>query len=167
MVYQYPEVRFPIPNRDTTPASAYDGFLPYLHSTRLRWSYGGLQGDPRADWAARAGERPLVEQAAFLAAVGFDGILVDRAALTTSPDELAEIAILGEPALKSTSGRWEYYELTPVDCSTTALRAMRDVALRPPFLYPGNGMDVAPGSFHARAPVRCESSPFAGVGGGK
>jgi phosphoglycerol transferase len=145
-VYQYPEVTFLVANRDTSPAGDYDGFLPYVYSDEedaLQWSYGGLQGDPRTDWQVTLGELPLARQAALLAHAGFAGILVDRAALTTSPEELAEIAGLGTPTVVSSSGRWEYYPLPSPGCTGEQESLAADVAVRPPLLYPGPGIDVS------------------------
>lgn len=145
-VYQYPEVTFLVPNRDTAPASLYDGFLPYVYSAEddaLQWSYGGLQGDPQADWQVTLGQLPLSQQAALLANAGFAGILVDRAALTASPDELAEVGELGSPTIVSSSDRWEYYPLPVPGCSGEQRSLASDVALRPPLLYPGPGIDVS------------------------
>lgn len=153
-VYQYPEVTFPIQHRDTTPATAYDGFLPYLYSTDLQWSYGGLQGDPSSDWQVRLGQRPLLEQAALLRAAGFAGILVDTSSLQSSPDELAELAALGEPDVTSSSGRFEYHDLAPLPAACTApdLGLLADDAVRPVLAYPGDGLDPIPGGVVGEEP---------------
>ena len=141
-IYQYPDVSFAVALRDTAPASAYDGFLPYLYSSPdLSWSYGGLQGDPRADWQTLLGTRPMSQQAVLLEAAGFDGVLVDSAALTADPEALAAArTALGTPTVISQSGRWEYYAL---DGNDTACRSgaddLSDEALKPPILYPGDG----------------------------
>lgn len=147
MVYQYPEVTFPVQQRVTAPASAYDGFLPYLYSDTLRWSYGGLQGDPTADWQVRLGELPLPEQANLLAAAGFAGILVDAVALEASPEELEELALLGEPDVVSSSGRFRYHELDalPAACTGVARTLAGDMAVAPPLVYAGDGTGMLPG----------------------
>ncbi|WP_159081289.1 hypothetical protein [Nocardioides sediminis] len=145
-VYQYPEISYLVPQRETAPASLSDGFLPYVYSSEesgLRWSYGGLQGDPRADWQLALGQRPLVEQAALLSNAGFAGILVDRAPLTSTPDELAEIAQLGTPEVRSSSGRWEYHSLRSPGCEDDQREVAADMTVRPPLLYPGVGIDVS------------------------
>jgi phosphoglycerol transferase len=143
MVYQYPRTTFPLPLRDTAPASAYDGFLPYLYSDRLRWSFGGLQGDPRADWQDELALRDPGTQTVLLRAAGFSGVLVDTLALTSDPDGLGAIrAALGKPDVTSSSGRWEFYRFSPATGSCEAgQNDLADTALHVPLLYPGSGFE--------------------------
>jgi phosphoglycerol transferase len=153
MVYQYPHVSFPVPNRTTAPASPYDGFLPYLHSGDVRWSYGGLQGDPTADWQLALGTRPLAEQLALLGAAGFAGVLVDGSTLAGTPEQAAEVvATLGGADVGSADGRWGYHDLPAegVTCPAggeTARDELADAAVRPPLLYPGEGVDATAGVY--------------------
>jgi len=153
MIYQYPQVNFPIANRVTAPASAYDGFLPYLYSDDLRWSYGGLEGDPAADWQLSLAARPLADQVALLAAAGFAGILVDRVTLSSTPEQAVQIAhLLGKADYVSSAGRWDYYDLR-ADLGACGPDAKASVAelkyltLRPPLLYPGPGITTAPNGY--------------------
>lgn len=149
MVFQLPEVNFPAPQRLVDPASIYDGFLPYLYSTGLRWSYGGLEGDPRADWQLGLTARPFAQQAPLLAAAGFSGVVVDTRALMSVPDLEAQVrSTLGLPGIVSGSGRWEYFELRPAllnGCSAAAVSELSDLAVAPAILYPGQGITVQPG----------------------
>ncbi|MGV8978021.1 MAG: hypothetical protein ACOH17_08245 [Cellulomonas sp.] len=149
MVFQLPEVNFPAPQRLVDPASIYDGFLPYLYSTGLRWSYGGLEGDPHADWQLGLTARPFTEQAPLLAAAGFSGVVVDTRALVSLPDLETQVrSTLGLPEVVSSSGRWEYFELPPAlleGCSASAVSELHDLAVAPPILYPGQGITVQPG----------------------
>ena len=143
-IYQYPNITFPTANRPTGPASAYDGFLPYLYSDQLRWSYGGLQGDPTADWQLDVADRPLLDKVALLGAAGFSGFLVDTTSLSGMPEELAEVtAALGQPLITSTSGRWSYYALSTgrPGCTAPATSTTGDLAVRPPLLYGGPGIE--------------------------
>ena len=143
-IYQYPEVTFPVQNRATAPASAYDGFLPYLYSDDLRWSYGGLQGDPTADWQVELAELPLERQLPLLQAAKYAGVLVDTIALSGSPDELAEVGTaLPSPDVRSTSGRWQYFAFDEVAaCQGTDGEAAEDLAVRPAILYGGAGLEM-------------------------
>lgn len=156
MVFQAPVVTFPIPQIDVAPASIYDGFLPYLYSTgtRLHWSYGGLEGDPRADWQLGISARPFQEAAPMLAAAGFAGVVLDRDATGSLPDLEGQVhAALGEPVLRSTSDRWHYFPLDAAAvaapaCSTAeAQEELAALAVRPPLLYPGVGLETRPGHF--------------------
>ena len=146
MIYQYPQVNFMIPNRVTAPASAYDGFLPFLYSDHLRWSYGGLQGDPAADWQLPLAARPLADQVTLLAMVGFAGILVDQTTLTGTPEQAVQVAqTLGKPDYVSSTGRWDYYDLhARLDScgphSGAVVAELADATVRPPMLYQGPGI---------------------------
>lgn len=153
MIFQYPPVNFPIANRVTAPASVYDGFLPYLYSDDLRWSYGGLQGDPAADWQLSLAARPLADQVALLATVGFGGILVDKATLTRTPKQTAQIAhTLGKADYVSSRRRWDYYDLHSDlglcgrDGETIGAE-LKDATLRPILLYPGPGITTGPNNY--------------------
>ncbi|HEY5515062.1 MAG TPA: hypothetical protein VIK12_02500, partial [Pengzhenrongella sp.] len=145
-VFQYPPITFPVHNRDTSPASAYDGFIPYLYSDGLRWSYGGLQGDPATDWQQELAEVPLPERLALVRAGGFAGVLVDTAALTSTPAELEDVlGALGAPDLESTSGRWLYFGLDePTSCTPDVAAIARDLAVRPAVIYAGPGLARLP-----------------------
>jgi hypothetical protein len=149
MVFQLPQVNFPVPQFDTSPATIYDGFLPYLYSTDSRWSFGGLEGDPTVDWQQWSTGRPFEQQVPLLTAAGFSGVSIDTAALTTQPQLREQVrAVLGDPSFTSDSGRWEYYELpqeSVASCSADAVEEAGDLAVRPPMLYPGDGIDVLPG----------------------
>lgn len=152
MVYQYPDVSFPVAQRQTSPASAYDGFLPYLYSSPdLRWSYGGLQGDPTTDWQQVLGARPVAEQRELLTAAGFGAVLVDTATLTSTPDQLTEArAAFGAPAVVSGSGRWEAYLLDGPSAECAPHQAeLADVALHPALLYPGTGFAPVGGAYQS------------------
>ncbi len=144
-LFQLPQVSFPLTNRAVSPASGYDGFLPFLYSTGLHWSFGGYQGDPTADWQELLVRRPVGEQAALVAASGYSGIVVDTLALTPDPDLRAQIAAsLGAPDITSASGRWQYYDLdsdAPV-CTPRLTAAVGATALRTPILYPGADMEL-------------------------
>ncbi len=160
MIFQAPVVTFPIPQVDVAPASIYDGFLPYLYSTgtQLHWSYGGLQGDPTADWQTGVAARPFREAAPMLAAAGFAGVVLDRNAIGALPDLEGQLwEALGEPVLSSTSGRWQYFPLddaapgasgTDAACrSPEVVEELAALAVRPPLLYPGEGLETRPGLF--------------------
>lgn len=154
MIYQAPYVTFPVPNMDVAPASIYDGFLPYLYSTDtdLQWSYGGLQGDPSADWQIGLSAMPFQQAAPLLQAAGFAGVSLDTAAATTLPALLPEIrAALGEPSVTSASGRWLYFDLdlpvSPACAVPEVTDRLAGLAVEPPLLYPGDGLSTAPGFF--------------------
>lgn len=143
MIYQLPQRDLPAPNDAT---AIYDSFLPYLYSDSLRWSYGGWQGDPSADWQSDLDQRPLPEQYRLLAASGFSGILVDTAAVQDSAELMQQVsAALGPPVVSSENMRWQFFRLEPPACGPQAQTELADAATRPPILYPGEGFIIGRG----------------------
>ena len=72
MVYQLPSTEF--------PEARYDQLRPYLHSQRLRWSFGTMKGRRGDRWRNWAAAQPPEELVVTLARAGFAGIHVNRAA---------------------------------------------------------------------------------------
>jgi phosphoglycerol transferase len=75
-VFQVPYMGFP----DSRPVNAmyiYDPVRGYLHSRRLRWSYGAMEGRP-ADWPLDLADKPASVALPAVAVSGFDGIWIDR-----------------------------------------------------------------------------------------
>lgn len=77
MLFQLPVVEFPEGPR-VQQATDYEHLRPYLHSTRLRFSYGSDKGRPRDAWQRRAGALEPEPLADALERIGFSGLLVNR-----------------------------------------------------------------------------------------
>lgn len=88
---------------------ATEALRPYLHTSDLRWSFGGFRGREH-DWQHEAARRPVPELLDVLSAVGYEGVLVDRdaAGQSTLEDELA--AALGPPFVGEQT-RYAYFPL--------------------------------------------------------
>lgn len=71
MIFQLPYMTFP-------EASEYDLSRGYLHSRRLRWSYGAMINERSDLWARAAQVLPVPEMVRRLAEAGFSGIYLDR-----------------------------------------------------------------------------------------
>jgi hypothetical protein len=154
-VFQLPAITYPVPNLPTQGGSGYDGLLPYLYSTDLDWSFGGFQGDPDADWQQELARRPVQEQVPLLTAAGFEGILLDTAS-DPSGSLVSELrAVLGEPAVVSSSGRWQYFPLPSnlAACTPAQTDTLRDAALEAPELYPGAGLTRETGTWTSDQPT--------------
>jgi hypothetical protein len=106
----FPEFVPPPPGRTVV----YDLLRPYLHSERLRWSFGAMHGRPE-DWASQLADKPLEQVVPTVSAVGFDAIYVDR--LGYANDAVADKAerelvdILGRRPLRSEDGRMLFFDL--------------------------------------------------------
>jgi phosphoglycerol transferase len=100
MVVQVPYEPFPEPA--PTPIGIYEPAKPYLHTDGLRWSWGAMRGRPE-DWAATIAGKPAAEVVAAARGEGFDGILLDRAALgaaaaATEADFRVAVGIPAQPS---------------------------------------------------------------------
>lgn len=110
-VIQLPNQQFP---EATTATGTWtnDVLIPYLHTSGIGWTGGGIRGRPEADWTLVLQEYPADEVAGLAAASGASGILVDEWAVGAADrplvDELG--ARLGAPRL-SDDGRFAYWSL--------------------------------------------------------
>jgi hypothetical protein len=114
-ILQLPYRRFP----ETAPVNGVnvsDQLLPYLHSSTLRWSGGGIKGRPSVEWQTELGSLPAPELAVSAAAAGFSGILVDKqeAGPMAGPQLVASLtADLGAPTVTTPDGRYAFFDLAP------------------------------------------------------
>ena len=77
MIFQLPPISFPEFGRHFQMYD-YSHFRGYLHSRRLRWSYGALRGRETEAWQSRLAPLPPDELVDALVAARFAGIYVDR-----------------------------------------------------------------------------------------
>jgi phosphoglycerol transferase len=100
-VFELPYEPFPEPQPAFVPPTfgPYDMSRPYLHSHDLRWSYGLMKGRA-GDWQAALVQLPPPLVARALAAIGFDGLYVDRNGYADHGNHLmAELAREAGPPL--------------------------------------------------------------------
>ncbi len=111
MIFQLPYMAFPEAG-NFQRLSDYDQARPYLHSSRLRWSYGAVRGRP-ADWAARFKDAPIAELVPELRRRGFRGIEIDRFGYADNGASVeAELQRrLGERPLVSRDARLAFFAL--------------------------------------------------------
>jgi phosphoglycerol transferase len=111
-IFELPVMQFPesLPIYDMTD---YELIRPYLHSTDLRWSYGGVKGRPASDWQHIFAGMPAARMVTILAAAGFSGIHIDRFGFRAHrPGQLDDTlkALLGPP-VTSPNHRFEFYDM--------------------------------------------------------
>ncbi len=117
MILQLPYLPFPeTPNilnlADSNP------FRPYLHSTDLRWSYGGIKGRPLADWAESVSSDPVARMLVEVGAAGFGGVHVDRAGYTAADDAKLESQLaeqLGVQPIVSGDNEFAFFSMSTFD----------------------------------------------------
>jgi phosphoglycerol transferase len=111
MVFQLPYVYFPEAGFfcGTGP---YDHARGYVHADDLRWSFGGMRGR-ETEWQEQVVRRQPVETLDAISAVGFTGVLVDRAGYRDQARELeaAYIDVLDEQPRVSANGRLSFFDL--------------------------------------------------------
>lgn len=102
---QYPEAGFVNEIENYTPC------IGYLHSDKLRWSFGVSKGRPAADWYEAAAATPADQLVPLMLSKGFTAVWVDRFGY---PGRRATVetglAVLADgPPLVSPDGRYAVY----------------------------------------------------------
>lgn len=116
MIFQLPYVAFPA-SPPVNNMADYDHFRAYLHSSRLRWSYGAMRGRDVDLWQRRVAAMPPKEMAQTLALAGFSGIYVNRAGYADGAAQLEsqlESVLQTEP-LVSPNHRLVFFTLANVE----------------------------------------------------
>lgn len=117
-VFQFPAQSFPEAG-PVERAADYDNFRGYIHDRedRLRWSYGGIHGRPRADWQVKIrDELGPVGALEPLLGLGYTGYWLDSFAFTPA-DDARQVRDLNRtlkvPPLRSPDGRFYFWDLRP------------------------------------------------------
>ena len=140
MVFQLPYMPYP----ESLPkggASESDQLKPYLQTTTLRWSGGGIKGRPQTDWPAEMERRLPEDMAKDLAIIGFSGIVIDRVAAQDNGYSL-EAGLkpyTGEPELVSNDGRWSYLSLATEQQEVAVSMTAQERAVQAAALVHANG----------------------------
>jgi phosphoglycerol transferase len=87
MVFQLPYAWFP-EQGPICQMTDYDHLRGYLHSSRLRWSYGAYKGRPGDAWLKEVSSKPVEELVRRITEAGFGGIYIDRSAFPDAGKEL-------------------------------------------------------------------------------
>lgn len=113
MILQLPYRAYP-ESAGATGVPDTDQLKPFLHSSTLRWSGGGVKGRPESDWVASAQTRPVRQLVDGAATAGFSAVLVDTSSYADGG--VAEVASLqgrlGAPTFTSEDGRYVCFSLS-------------------------------------------------------
>jgi len=107
-VFQLPYIAFP----ESPPvgmALDQDQLRLYLHSDSLRWSGGGIRGRADIDRLGDIASLPADEFRVEAEALGFSGVVVDRAGDPAGEIEMDLEGILGAPVLESRDARFAFF----------------------------------------------------------
>ncbi len=140
MIFQFPYIPFP---EGGTKGSMldYDLLKGYLHSHKLRWSYGSMRGRSSDLWQQQLISKPLPEQVQTLAYAGFNAIYVDRAGYQDKAVEMEkqlQNLLLVNP-IQSSDQRLAVYDLSAYtsklqsELPPTEWDAKHEAALHPLF----------------------------------
>jgi hypothetical protein len=113
MIFQLPYA--PMPEQGPiNKMRGWDLFKGYLHSEKLRWSYGVMTGRPEATWAKQFEGESLDQVVKTLAFAGFEGIYIDRYGYSdgASGIESSLESVLRESPIVSSNGRLSFFTLT-------------------------------------------------------
>ena len=78
MVFQLPYMRFPENGPLHRMTQDFEHVKPYLHSTKLRWSYGAISGDPNDTWQRTVVLKPVPQFIDEVIGKGFSGVYINR-----------------------------------------------------------------------------------------
>jgi phosphoglycerol transferase len=137
-ILQYPQASFP----EFGPVfkiEDYDELKGYLHSDRLRWSYGAIKGREPDDWASQMKNLSLDQQIASAVAAGFRGVTVDTFGYEDGgADFLRRLTrdVGAPPDLVSENGRLVFFDLTALAQKAAALPAATRVQAAEALLRP-------------------------------
>jgi len=111
-VYQMPYHDFP-EGGNINSMIDYEQFKGFFHSNNLKWSYGAIKGRKEATLLREVYQMPLDKQIAYIEALGFQGILVNRRGYADSAKELEKelTTKLGASPLVSDDGHLSFFVL--------------------------------------------------------
>jgi hypothetical protein len=123
---------FQLPLHTFPEGEAYDHFRGYIHSQKLRWSFGAMRERTSDAWQKSIVARPPSELVEVLAAANFHGIYLDR---EYYPDRGAQMEaelsqLLGAPALTSRNQRFVFFDMTDYRSRQAAISLTPEAALR-------------------------------------
>jgi hypothetical protein len=160
-VFQLPYMPWPEPGF-VNAMTSFEPARGYLHSRKLRWSYGGMRGR-QADWQSQLAGDPPAALAAAAAAGGFGGIYIDRLGYAGSAAPRLEttlMQVLRVRPVVSDDGRLSFFDARPYSKRLlSTIGPVRMVALRNATLYPA-WLDAGAGTETPPSP----DFPISGVG---
>jgi phosphoglycerol transferase len=140
MIFQLPYVDFP----EGAPVNLmhdYEHFRPYLHSKKLRWSYGAIKERETDRWQKLAANLPMDQFLETISLAGFSGVYLDRKGYADQGAEMeAKLAsLLDTKPMVSANGQMVFlnmggYNLKLADKYGAEIGAKRKAALHPLWL---------------------------------
>lgn len=118
----------PFPETALNDSRLYDPVRPFLHTTDITFSYGGMRGR-ETDWQEGLATMTTAEQVDAFLALGFDALIAHRPAFVDRGAQLiADLdTIAAESVVLTERGSWIYVPLDPAmtDLTTSELFELR------------------------------------------
>jgi phosphoglycerol transferase len=113
MVFQLPYMTFPENGPLHRITQDFELVKPYLHSTKLRWSYGAINADYYDTWQRDVVVKPVPEFIDEIVANGFSGLYINRNGYADSAVSLeAELkTLLGAGPITNSDGTLLFFSL--------------------------------------------------------
>lgn len=117
----FPESPGPVPDTEQ--------LKPYMHSSTLHWTSGGIKGRPTSEWVYWLEQMDSSDLVVSALSAGFSGILLDRAGITeeTKALEVKLKNFLGNPSFESHEGRFAFFDLKNIDLSVISPAISKDI----------------------------------------
>lgn len=110
MIFQLPNTEFPL-DGGRERMGPYDNARAYLHSAKLRWSWGAM-GGRKHDWSRMTSALPPSQFLDRIAFAGFNGVLLYRFGYTDAALEQTLLQHLGATEKFDLGGRWVFFGLS-------------------------------------------------------
>lgn len=111
MIFELPDTTFPL-DPGANRLLPYDNARPYLHSHRVKWSWGSMMGRHK-NWSHAAAQLPVDKFLKKIISAGFDGLLLDRAGYADRTKEQELRARVSPGAVHELNARWLLLDLRP------------------------------------------------------
>ncbi len=114
MVFQLPYMTFPENGPLHKMTQDFEHVRPYLHSNKLRWSYGAINGDDNDTWQRSVVLKPAPQFIDEIIARGFSGVYINRNGFEDNAVGLETqlTALLGENPIANRDGALLFFNLT-------------------------------------------------------
>ncbi len=139
MVFQLPYVSFP--ETPVNDMESYDHFRTYLHSTKIRWSFGAVKGRDESYWQTVLTTKPVEEMVEGLSFIGFNGIYVDIKGYEDGGEEIIAslTSILNETPIIDGNERLYFFDMTDYNTDLKSQYTAQEIEeQRQNILYPSN-----------------------------
>ncbi|MBV8812198.1 MAG: hypothetical protein JO033_26315, partial [Acidobacteriaceae bacterium] len=119
-VFELPYTPFPLDTATVGKVGYYEQAKPYLHSKKLGWSWGVMQGRAGDEWVRRVVALSVPNMLHELVHAGFSGLWLDQFGYINGDSPQGQISqVLETAAMRDSTGRFLFYDLRPFAAKVT------------------------------------------------